>query len=73
MFGIRFIKVQPTNYLLQYKHGKVMREGSGLSFLYYAPTSSLVAVPVASTDTPFISERTAGACRSVPLAPVQSD
>ncbi len=28
--------------------------GTGLSFFYFAPTISLVAVPVASTDVPFI-------------------
>jgi hypothetical protein len=32
MFGIRFIKIQPTTYVLQYKAGKVKREGAGLSF-----------------------------------------
>src|SRR5437870_11365078 len=58
MLGIKFVKVQPTTYLLQYRGGKVVREGMGLSFFYYAPTSSLVAVPVASTDTPFIFEET---------------
>ncbi|HKV37932.1 MAG TPA: SPFH domain-containing protein [Blastocatellia bacterium] len=54
MFGIRFIRVQPTTYLLQYRDGKVVREGAGMSFFYYAPTSSLVAIPMASTDAPFI-------------------
>jgi hypothetical protein len=54
MFGINFIKVQPTTYLLQYRGGKVVREGAGLSFFYYSPTNSLVAVPVASTDAAFI-------------------
>src|SRR5207237_1912888 len=54
MFGIKFVKVQPTTYLLQYRGGKIVREGLGLSFFYYAPTTSLVAVPVASTDAPFI-------------------
>src|SRR5258708_27190500 len=54
MFGLRFVKVQPTTYLLQYRRGKVVREGVGLSFFYYAPTTSLVAVPVASADVPFI-------------------
>jgi hypothetical protein len=49
MFGIRFIKVQPTTYLIQYRHGRVVREGVGLVFFYYAPTTSLVAVPIAST------------------------
>lgn len=54
MFGIRFVKVQPTTYLMQFRSGQVVREGAGLSFFYYAPTTSLVAVPVASRDEPFI-------------------
>jgi regulator of protease activity HflC (stomatin/prohibitin superfamily) len=56
MFGIQFIKVQPTVYLLQYRKGQVVREGAGLSFFYYAPSTSLVAVPLASEDAPFIFE-----------------
>ena len=56
MFGIKFIKVQPTTYLLQYRHGQIVREGVGLAFFYYAPTTSLVAIPVGSTDVPFIFE-----------------
>ena len=46
MLGIKFIKVQPTVYLLQYRKGKITHEGAGLSFFYYAPTTSLVAVPI---------------------------
>jgi regulator of protease activity HflC (stomatin/prohibitin superfamily) len=56
MFGIRFIKSQPTVHLLQFRAGKVVREGAGQSFFYYAPTSTLVAIPVASQDRPFILE-----------------
>jgi hypothetical protein len=55
--GIRFVKTQPTTYVLQYRAGKVVREGAGLSFVYYAPTSSLVAVPVGSKDQGFIFEQ----------------
>src|SRR5882724_7484229 len=54
MFGIRFIKAQPTTYILQYRKGRVAREGPGLAFFYYAPTTSLLSVPMASTDVPFI-------------------
>lgn len=54
MFGIRFIKIQPTTYLLQYRNGKLKREGRGLAFFYFAPTTSLVAVPMESVDVPFI-------------------
>src|SRR5690349_22485698 len=67
MFGVRFIKVQPTTYLLQYRGGKVIREGLGLSFFYYAPTTSLVAVPVASIDVPFIFQETTGDFQSVTI------
>jgi len=56
MLGICFIKVPPTTYLLQYKRGKLVREGAGLSFFYYAPTTSLVSIPTASTEVPFIFE-----------------
>ncbi len=56
MFGIKFIKVQPTDHILQYRRGKLVREGAGLAFFYYAPITSLVRVPMASTDVPFIFE-----------------
>ncbi|MCH8620377.1 SPFH domain-containing protein [Undibacterium sp. TS12] len=56
MFSIKFIKFQPTTYVLQYKNGKVRREGAGLAFFYYAPTTSMLAIPMASEDTSFIFE-----------------
>ncbi|EXI70385.1 MAG TPA: SPFH domain-containing protein [Candidatus Accumulibacter phosphatis] len=56
MLGIAFAKAQPTTYLLQYRGGKVVREGAGLSFFYYGPTSTVSAVPVGSRDEPFIFE-----------------
>jgi hypothetical protein len=56
MLGIAFIKSQPTTYLLQYRRGKIVREGAGLSFFYYGPTSTVSAVPVGSRDEPFIYE-----------------
>ncbi|HEY3354612.1 MAG TPA: SPFH domain-containing protein [Polyangia bacterium] len=54
MLNIRFMKAPPTTYVLHYKDGRVKREGAGLSFFYYAPTSSIVAVPMASADAPFV-------------------
>lgn len=56
MLGFRFIKFQPSEYVLKYSKGKIVKEGVGLSFYYYAPTTSIVVVPVASTDVPFIFE-----------------
>src|SRR5262245_36169001 len=54
MFGIRFIKIGPTDYVIQFRGGKVVAEGAGLSFFYFAPTTSLALVPVGSVDVPFI-------------------
>ena len=56
MFGIRFIKTQPTTHLMQYRGGRLVREGAGLSFFYYGPATTLVAVPLASHDRPFMLE-----------------
>ena len=57
MFGLRFVKVLPTTYLMAYRGGRLVREGAGLTILAYAPTTSLVAVPIASRDAPFIFEQ----------------
>lgn len=56
MFGLKFIKIQPTNYVIQYRKGEIVREGAGLSFFYFSPFNSLVSVPIASIDAPFIFE-----------------
>jgi regulator of protease activity HflC (stomatin/prohibitin superfamily) len=54
MFGIRHIKFDPMTYVLHYKNGHIKREGRGLSFFYFAPNSSIVALPLGSNDLPFI-------------------
>jgi len=56
MFGVKFIKFQPNDYVLVYKKGKIVKEGAGLCFYYYAPTTSLVMVPMGSVEVPFIFE-----------------
>jgi hypothetical protein len=56
MLGFGFAKAQPTTYLIEYKNGKAVREGAGLSFVYWTPTTSLVAVPIGSRDLPFMFE-----------------
>lgn len=54
MLGYRYLKSPPTRYVLHYSGGSVRREGPGLSFFYFAPWSTIVSVPVGSTDSPFI-------------------
>src|SRR4051794_17520608 len=65
MFGVRYFKAAPTTYVLQYVNGKVKREGLGLSFFYFGPSTTLVAVPVGSTDVPFIFQETAADFQAV--------
>jgi hypothetical protein len=60
MFGIRFIKADPGNCLIQFRNGRIRRQGKGLSFYYFAPTTSLVSVPTVSTEAPFIFEEVTG-------------
>ncbi len=57
MFGICFIKSQPTTYLIEYKSGKVARQGLGLSFFYFSPTTTLAAIPAGSRNESFIFQQ----------------
>jgi hypothetical protein len=54
MFGFRFVKVAPTTFVIQFRSGKIVRAGAGLSFFYFAPNSMLVQVPMSSADIPFV-------------------
>lgn len=54
MFGIKHIKFDSMTYVLHFKNGNIKREGRGLSFFYFSPNSSIVAIPMGSNDLPFI-------------------
>ena len=54
MFGIKHIKFDSMTYVLHFKNGSIKREGRGLSFFYFAPNSSIAAIPMGSSDLPFI-------------------
>lgn len=65
MFGFRFIKFQPHEYVLRYKSGKIVKEGAGISFNYYVRNTSIVVIPVGSCDLPFIFEEVTSDFQSV--------
>ena len=54
MFGIKHIKFDSMTYVLHFKNGSIKKEGRGRSFFYFAPNSSIVAIPMGSNDLPFI-------------------
>jgi regulator of protease activity HflC (stomatin/prohibitin superfamily) len=51
--SIRYMKASPTTYVMQFKDGRIKRQGPGLSFFYWAPTTTVVALPLSSADVPF--------------------
>lgn len=58
MFGFRYIKFDPTRHVMVYKGGELRREGPGLAFWYFAPSTTLVAVPLGSSEAHYIFEET---------------
>ena len=54
MLGFRYMKASPSTYIIQYRNGQPVREGTGLAFFYFAPSASLVSVPLESVDVPFM-------------------
>ncbi len=67
MFGFNYIKIPPSHYVMQYSGGKLVRSGAGLAFFYFQPSTSLVVIPVASADVPFIFNEISGDFQAVTL------
>lgn len=53
MLGIEYKKAPPTVYVMHFVDGVPAKEGVGLSFWYFAPTATIIDVPVATLDAPF--------------------
>ncbi|MBX3150465.1 SPFH domain-containing protein [Candidatus Obscuribacterales bacterium] len=50
---IGFKKVPPTTFVMHYENGVLKRSGAGLSFFYFPAISSIVELPLSSSDVPF--------------------
>ena len=56
----RYYKAAPTTYLIQYRNGRIVRQGRGISLFYFAANTTLIAIPTSSVDLPFMfAENTA--------------
>lgn len=53
---IGHIKANPNTYVILYRKGRKLKEGSGLSFFFYAPNASLVSIPQETIEAPFMFE-----------------
>ncbi|MFM9837365.1 MAG: SPFH domain-containing protein [Cyclobacteriaceae bacterium] len=58
MFGLNFKKFDSMTYVMHSVNGKMKREGKALSFFYFSPVSTIVAVPLGSRDIQFIFNET---------------
>ncbi len=56
MLGFRYTKFDPTQFVMRFRGGERIQEGTGLAFWYFRPNTSLVAIPLESTDAPFMFE-----------------
>ena len=56
MFGYRYLKSRPTDYVMLYRGGKVRRQGLALSGFVYAPFTTAAAVPTDARDEIFAVE-----------------
>ena len=67
MFGIKHINFDSMTYVIHYRNGVIAKEGRGLSFFYFAPSSSIVAIPMGSNDLPFIYNETTNDYQTVSI------
>lgn len=58
MLGFRYIKFDPSQHVIVFKGGKMVKEGRGLAFWYFAPSTSLMSIPLGSSEAHFIFEET---------------
>ena len=64
---IAYFKSEPTEYILAYSNGKTFRQGAGVAFWYWKPSTSIVLVPVSTVDAPFVFNETTGNFQAVTL------
>lgn len=51
--GIKYMKFEPTDYVMKMRGGEIIRQGAGLSFLYNTNMTSIAVVPTTAFDTCF--------------------
>lgn len=67
MFGVNYVKFEPSEFVIKYKSGRLEKEGKGLAFYYYAPITSVIVVPTGSRSVPFIFEETTKDFQSITI------
>jgi len=53
-----YIKFSPNQYVLRYRKGNLIAQGTGLSFFFFAHNTSACVLPISGTDIDFMFEET---------------
>ncbi len=56
MFGLRYVKFDPSQHVILFRNGTAIKEGPGLAFWYFSPSASLMSIPLGSSEAPFMFE-----------------
>lgn len=64
---IGYFKAEPTEYILAYANGKIFRQGTGRTFWYWRPSTSIVSVPISTVDALFVLNESTGNFQAVTL------
>ena len=67
MFGIAFFKGQPTDYIIKYHGGRVVRQGLGQSFYYVTLSTQVAVIPTSTRDASFVFNELTNNFQSVTL------
>jgi hypothetical protein len=67
MFGIKFVKFEPSNYVIRRKGSRVISEGAGLSFFCLLRNTTATILPIGNIDAPFVFEEVTSDFRTVTL------
>jgi hypothetical protein len=62
-----YFKAEPTEYIIASSNGTIFRQGAGRAFWYWVPSTSIVLVPLSTTDAPFVFNESTGNFQAVTL------
>lgn len=64
---IGYFKAEPTDYILAYTNGHIFRQGAGQSFWYLPHRTSIVLIPISTTDVSFVFNETTSNFQAITL------
>lgn len=65
--GIGYFKGEPNEFIMVYRSGVFQASGKGMTFFYWAPSTSIVSIPTGTIDVPFFLTETTGNFQTVTI------